>query len=431
MKKMIMFIFAVIFISTFESYSQNWELAKNLDSNANDNKWDYIKSYDDKNVLIVGSDFNGIPRVIISEDAGKNWKYIYNTSLNEYMKDTSLKYHKPYAVHYDKDKIFILAYDNNELQTYFIKSFDKGNSWSKEKTKIGGNGIYFEENNGVIFAFDRIFTSSDNGNSWNEKPNNVNCTGIIEKIIFSSINKFRVLLVDQTNRKAWLYQTEDMALNWQIDTIPFYCRYRSFSFFDNNTGWVVGSYPNGTGNLQNDVILKTNDNCKTWQKVTDSAIKDSVSNPFGLYDIDVISKDEIIAVGSSKRAIYTSDGGLNWNLISKGLDNANLLFYSVKFLKPNVIIACGWDNLVTRLEFNPSTNVIENCSFDYSFIYPNPVTDYLSINSNQNIKKIEIFSTLGLKVLEAEWKEKIDVSGLLPGVYYMRFGNRVSKFIKF
>jgi hypothetical protein len=37
-------------------------------------------------------------------------------------------------------------------------------------------------------------------------------------------------------------------------------------------------------------------------------------------------------------------------------------------------------------------------------------------NSNQEIGKVEIFSTLGLKVFETDWKEKIDVSGLLPGV---------------
>jgi len=63
-------------------------------------------------------------------------------------------------------------------------------------------------------------------------------------------------------------------------------------------------------------------------------------------------------------------------------------------------------------------------------ISPNPVTDFLSINSNIKIGKIEIFSTLGLKVLESEYKEKIDVSGLAPGVYFVRIGGKVCKFIK-
>lgn len=62
-------------------------------------------------------------------------------------------------------------------------------------------------------------------------------------------------------------------------------------------------------------------------------------------------------------------------------------------------------------------------------LYPNPVTDYLQINSDKT-DKIEIFSTLGLKVLESEWKDKISVLGLLPGVYFVKVGCKVSKFVK-
>jgi photosystem II stability/assembly factor-like uncharacterized protein len=417
-----MLIFVVVFLSHFVSYSQNWELVKNLDSNANGNKWVYTKSYNDKNVIIVGEDFNGIPRVIISDDAGKNWKYIYNTAIEEYFKDFSLKYHKPYAVHYDKDKIFILAYDYSENQRYYIISTDKGKTWKKEKTNIGGNDIYFDANTGVILAFDKLFYSTDSGNSWIEKPNNINNYGNIEKVRFSSVNKFQVLMVDQKNLKAYIYQTLDMAVTWKIDTIPYYCRYVSFSFLDDNNCFVVGSYSNGTGDTQNDVILKTTDNCKTWQKVLDNASKDSISLPFGLYDIEVISKNQIIAVGSTLRAIYSNDGGLSWNLLTKGLEKATYtsLFYSVKFLKPNVIIACGWDNIIARNDI-VINSVDDNGKGQENTLnlYPNPVSDYLTINANQEIGKIEIFSTLGLKVLETEWKEKIDVRNLPEGIYFL------------
>lgn len=250
----------MVIINNIPLISQEWHVINNLDSNSNDNTWYYVKSYDDSNVIVVGSEFHGIPRVIISSDAGKSWRYIFNTAIEKYIQDTTLKFYRPYAVHFDKDKIFILAYDYNQKQPYFITSSNLGKNWSIEKTNIGGNDFYFEGNNGIIFGFDRIFYSSNSGVSWLEKPNNISSTGTIEKIRFSSVNKIKILLVDQTNKKAWIYQTEDMAASWQIDTIPYYCRYRSFAFFDDNTGWVVGSYPNGTGDLQNDVILKTNDN---------------------------------------------------------------------------------------------------------------------------------------------------------------------------
>ncbi len=35
--------------------------------------------------------------------------------------------------------------------------------------------------------------------------------------------------------------------------------------------------------------------------------------------------------------------------------------------------------------------------------------DYLAIKTNQKIGKIDIFSTLGIKVLETGWKERINV----------------------
>ena len=51
-----------------------------------------IKSYDDLHCIIVGSDASGIPRIIKSDDAGKTWKYIYNTSIIEYYTDTTLNF---------------------------------------------------------------------------------------------------------------------------------------------------------------------------------------------------------------------------------------------------------------------------------------------------------------------------------------------------
>jgi hypothetical protein len=67
---------------------------------------------------------------------------------------------------------------------------------------------------------------------------------------------------------------------------------------------------------------------------------------------------------------------------------------------------------------------------DYYYINPNPVSDFLTINPNIRVCKIEIFSVLGIKVSETEWQETINVSGLAPGVYFVRVGDKVCKFVK-
>ncbi len=61
--------------------------------------------------------------------------------------------------------------------------------------------------------------------------------------------------------------------------------------------------------------------------------------------------------------------------------------------------------------------------------YPNPVSDYLHIKTD-TYAKIEIFNSLGISVLETEWKESIDVSCLPCGMYYVRINNKLCKFMK-
>ncbi|TAL67818.1 MAG: T9SS type A sorting domain-containing protein [Bacteroidetes bacterium] len=52
------------------------------------------------------------------------------------------------------------------------------------------------------------------------------------------------------------------------------------------------------------------------------------------------------------------------------------------------------------------------------------------MNSNILISRIEIFSILGNKVIETEYKDKIDVSRLSAGVYFLKAGAQVYKFVK-
>ena len=57
---------------------------------------------------------------------------------------------------------------------------------------------------------------------------------------------------------------------------------------------------------------------------------------------------------------------------------------------------------------------------DYFNIYPNPVNEFINIESSGNrYGKIQIFSMLGARVLETDFRNKINVGNLSGGVYYM------------
>ena len=77
-------------------------------------------------------------------------------------------------------------------------------------------------------------------------------------------------------------------------------------------------------------------------------------------------------------------------------------------------------------------------------IYPNPAGDYIEINFDafiptlkrvvDEVSDIQIFNTLGEIVLSVEQTppsvHRIDISKLSPGMYFIKIGNRVEKFVK-
>ncbi|MBI5324291.1 MAG: T9SS type A sorting domain-containing protein [Ignavibacteriae bacterium] len=77
-----------------------------------------------------------------------------------------------------------------------------------------------------------------------------------------------------------------------------------------------------------------------------------------------------------------------------------------------------------------ATSVDEQIQKNKVLISPNPVSNYLTLNTDQEINKIEIFSALGIKVIETEYKNKINVSGLSAGVYFLLVNNKIYKFVK-
>ena len=86
---------------------------------------------------------------------------------------------------------------------------------------------------------------------------------------------------------------------------------------------------------------------------------------------------------------------------------------------------------------NDTVIVDSNCgggSFKIA-MYPNPVKDSLTFETNTNVSKVEIFSTNGLLVMKDETgSETIDMNSLKSGMYFIRVqsskGVATMKFIK-
>ena len=72
-----------------------------------------------------------------------------------------------------------------------------------------------------------------------------------------------------------------------------------------------------------------------------------------------------------------------------------------------------------------SSEIIERIS-----IYPNPSTDFINIDSNQEIWKLQIIKMNGEKINVLPVSKNIDVSFLSNGIYILNFNNYFFKFIK-
>ena len=68
------------------------------------------------------------------------------------------------------------------------------------------------------------------------------------------------------------------------------------------------------------------------------------------------------------------------------------------------------------VDINEST-ISENSTKNDIILYPNPSSDNLIIKSNLSSGKIEVYTVTGVKLINTEFTENLDISGLTAGVY--------------
>jgi len=108
----------------------------------------------------------------------------------------------------------------------------------------------------------------------------------------------------------------------------------------------------------------------------------------------------------------------------------------VSFTDENMNV-CSSATMNLSVLINPTS--VEDNSIDSPLsIFPNPSHDFLNVNlpNDETISSIQILNSLGSIVYEVNNIQKInsnhriDISNLEIGMYFIKIGNKVSKFIK-
>ena len=136
---------------------------------------------------------------------------------------------------------------------------------------------------------------------------------------------------------------------------------------------------------------------------------------------------------------FRNECGETWSTIMKVTNTA---------YKPGGIIEGGSDEPADNSEPNDdniASDVNDNEFANNILIFPNPASDFITIQfqtsevlETSEVSKVQIFSTLGIDVSPAGGGVngvdgggfRIDISHLPSGVYFIKIGDRVEKFVK-
>jgi photosystem II stability/assembly factor-like uncharacterized protein len=327
----------------------------------------YIWGVKDSNIFVtVGNDYQ------VSHDLGKTWK-IFN--------DTSHPVSGPILFNGD---IGIMGgccslNKTTDLGETFIRVL--GNGWDN----VGFSPVLFK--NGYFFAGVGIsgghYRSTDNGDTWD---------------------------------------------GFLPPKIPSNGQYGSYGFFLSIKNLIIsfdGSY---------DSAILSTDNGDTW------VVKENYPKIIRRFHDIISCGNNLYGIGGVTEGVFISrDTGQTWSSFNKGLrldgDYQGMkLSHDDKYLYAAYLGNGGGGGLyrakMDDCEIDFSSDVAEQHEAENVNIYPNPVSDFLYLPKNSSNERIKIYSTIGICVSDFDPCEKVDVSSLSPGMYFVQLGDQIQKFVK-
>ncbi len=263
-----------------------------------------------------------------------------------------------------------------------VKTTDGGATFTVDTLGLGNiYDIHFFNNMVGLAVFDKkIHRTTDGGISWN------------------------VVLNDTSSRSVW--QTGKME-------------------FPNQSGTCY--YVNSVGNLYTSI-----NNGLSWTYIT------RISSDFWISDISFpsnmvgyVTTSDPLNFHNSGNILGTQDGGLTWTNLARS-DTGS--FAGISMATETEGYAVTYSGVYKTT--NGGGLRLPAIKIQEVAIYPNPAKNYLALNVDiKNLERLTILDAQGrlVKAVEIDGK-KIDVSGLSPGIYFLKLSfingsNQVHKIV--
>ena len=365
-------------------------------------------------------------------------------------------------IFYPEKDLIIIGCDSG----YVMRSTDGGKNWdySQQITTLEPhyfqlNRMYMKGKIGIMHysGVSNAFITEDAGESWTKMQFNTNPT--TRPSVFSIIDSNNIIINGivrtESDTSYYYFKSTNRGKNWSFVTkIPESEHYYSFmNFINETTGFsrnikllVKGNMLEGTSDTSSTSFYKTTDGGLTWNKFYE------IIERFGGYGRLIIADElNFIATNSNGGYLKTTDGGISWEkseyLTIDGEYQGFSLSYPT-FMTPSTPIMSLGPRILKYVGKNTSVDNNEIVKKEL-LIFPNPTSDFITIQlSNKEFQpfaagdKVQIFDVLGIEVAQTPSSVKnggqtgasdllrIDVSHLPSGVYFIRIGTRVEKFVK-
>jgi photosystem II stability/assembly factor-like uncharacterized protein len=338
-------------------------------------------------------------------------------------------------------------------QDGIIKTTNSGKTWNLINSSLSGSRIFFLNSSiGFVISGDAVFKSTNSGTTWdqvitlgNETPEDIHFTtsdigylitsiygppggsfiyktvnggsswvktnsypsiATLQAITFVNADTGFVVGYDGT-----IIKTDDAGASWTLSKIPSVNCLLSVCFPTDSIGYAAG-YSNPTGSE----IIKTIDAGDTWQPLATGGTLNTA-----LRTISFCSIDTGFAAGEGGRIITTVNGGVSWqNSVTTFTD-----FYGSSFIKSYMGFVCGTKGTILKKNNGGLTNIQYHIP-SYIKLFPNPATNWISIESNNLVNKkvaLSLRNSTGKEVkheiVEFSENYKMQLDHLQRGVYIL------------
>jgi len=361
--------------------------------------------------------FGGTSKLFYTGDGGENWQEAEIDTSNYSMNIYDLGFSTPetgWAV-------------GNGIGPY--KTIDGGMSWAYSPT---GFEYWLKEISMPdlqhIYIADlsaRVIKSADQGNSWTDVSPEINDFRLQGGIDFPDNTTGYMALTDSDNLEIGkLLKTVDGGISWTEVDYGYDCNLMSISFINAETGLI---------SLDNEKVLVTIDGGESWAE-------SEIDMPSKIRYLQMFDETKAVATNGEDYLAQTYDGGITFETIyTTGYVTWPYSDNHYFFLDETKGWACGKNGMIMRYDAT-TTGIVpfgQNLTeiAPENVFFPNPSNGEINI-LDPNYTSLTIVDMDGklIKAFDSNSGEKIDISGLKPGLYivtvYSKTSVRQQKLVK-